>query len=374
LNSNQSSTYTPRKKKVADKYVLNNSSTNSNTDDSFSNSFNLENKFFAFEQSYKQPYLLSKGFVNIKSSEFNKKIDEFFEKEQIEHNKLNNSEFAIEAIIERVYSDSNTSKSWSSSNNVLQQNMSNSSDLAKRKYSFIIITNSFLYDLEYQTNENGMLTLKRKILLLSIELFSITSDLMRLILHVNSKLDSKGNFGITHENSIQIAFCLANMIHVLNKNKKLLFVVPKSKMLVDKIKYISSLEKYKEVCNQYSSELYRSLGHTIPHDSDETLLKLIPLSKIESKFTEVFCDKLLIITNKKIIELNSEFVDKAKIAIIPFNNLKKMILHSKSHKLQFYTEEDVLYQYSSIYARTIFEVVRTSHSKECLSELKAIKY
>jgi hypothetical protein len=203
----------------------------------------LDNKFYTFDQSYRQHYLLSKSFNNIKSTEFLKRIDEFFEKEQECHKKTSLTDFTIEAIVEKVYSDNNFSKSQSNSGII--QNTSNISDNSKKKFSFIVISNTALYDLEYQTSDSGSLNLKRKIYFLSMEFFSITSDHMKLIIHVNPKLDKNGNFGITHENSVQISFCLSSLIYNLSKNKKVLFVVPKSKMLVDKIKYISSLDKYK---------------------------------------------------------------------------------------------------------------------------------
>lgn len=244
LNSNQSCSDTPRKKIIADRYELNYSSNNSNIDNSSSLILDLDNKFFTFEQSHKQHYLLSKSFVNIKSSEFLKKIDEFFEKEQEIHKKTFNNDLMIEAIIEKVHSDSNFSKSNSQSNVV--QNISNYSDSVKKKYFFIIITNTCIYDLEYgSSNDNSSLTLKRKIFFPCIEFFSLTSDHMKLIIHINSKLDKNGNFGITHENSVLIAFCISNLNYSMSKKKHLLFVVPKSKMLIDKIKYISSLDKYK---------------------------------------------------------------------------------------------------------------------------------
>jgi len=227
--------------------------------------------------------------------------------------------------------------------------------------------------LEYQINENGLLNLKRKILLDNIEFFSITSDLMKLIIHINSKNETDGNFGITHENSIQIVFCLANLIYTFTKLKKMLFVVPKSKMLVDKIKYISSIDKFKEMYNKYTNELFKTLGTTIPYDSEEVLLKLIPLSKLESRFTEVFCDKIILCTNKKIIELNSEFVDNAKLNIIPFNKLNKINLKSKNHKIILSLEDDSNYQYSTLYAKMIFDLIICYHKKECLSELKIIR-
>ena len=130
---------------------------------------------------------------------------------------------------------------------------------------------------------------------------------------------------------------------------------------------------FRDVFNQYSNELFKILGQTIPHDHHEIILKLVPLSKIESKFTEILCDKILLITDKKIIELNSEFVDSAKVVIIPYNKLKKLCLFSKNHKIQFYTEDDILYQYSTLYAKFIFELILFSHRKECLSELQVVK-
>jgi len=153
----------------------------------------------------------------------------------------------------------------------------------------------------------------------------------------------------------------------------MLFVVPKSKMLVDKIKYISSIDKFKEMYNKYTNELFKTLGTTIPYDSEEVLLKLIPLSKLESRFTEVFCDKIILCTNKKIIELNSEFVDNAKLNIIPFNKLNKINLKSKNHKIILSLEDDSNYQYSTLYAKMIFDLIICYHKKECLSELKIIR-
>ena len=87
----------------------------------------------------------------------------------------------------------------------------------------------------------------------------------------------------------------------------------------------------------------------------------------------MLCDKILLIKYRKIIELNSEFVDSAKVVIIPYNNLKKLCLFSKNHKVQFYTEDDILYQYSTLNAKLIFELIQFSHRKECLSELQVIK-
>lgn len=229
---------------IAEKFLLNYSSSNSNNENFPNSSLNLENKFFLFTHCHKQYYQLSKSFSNHKSSEFLKKIDEFLEKEQDSLKKTSNIDLTIEAIIEKAFSENNSSKSYLSSN-VIIQNVSNNSDSTKRKYSFIIISNSFLYDLEYISNDICGLNLKRKIFIPCIEFFSITSDLMKLILHINSKLDVSGNFGITHENSIQIAFCLSNLIYSLSKKIPILIVIPKSNILVDKIKYIRSLEKYR---------------------------------------------------------------------------------------------------------------------------------
>jgi len=145
-------------------------------------------------------------------------------------------------------------------------------------------------------------------------------------------------------------------------------------MLVDKIKYISSYEKYKDIYNKYSNELFTSLGQTIPYDSDEILIKVVPLSKIESKFTEVFCNKILLVTNKKIIELNSEIVDKAKVSLLLFNRMKKVILSSKSHKIQFFDLEGNCSSYSSINAKVLFELVRICHAKDCMNELEVVKH
>jgi hypothetical protein len=71
-----------------------------------------------------------------------------------------------------------------------------------------------------------------------------------------------------------------------------------------------------------------------------------------------------------VIELNTEFVDSAKVSIIPFNNMKKLSLSSKTHKIHFITDEDINFQYSTLYAKGVFELIRVSHSKECLSELE----
>jgi len=101
-------------------------------------------------------------------------------------------------------------------------------------------------------------------------------------------------------------------------------------------------------------------------------LKLIPLNKIESRFTEVFCDKILVITNKKIIELDSENVENAKINIIPLSKLKKLVFSSKNHKIQLSNEENCCFNYSTLYAKSILEMIRLTHSKECLTELEVV--
>lgn len=245
--------------------------------------------------------------------------------------------------------------------------------IAINSCKFLVISNIFIYDFEYIYNSN-VLVLRRKINLVAIDFFSITADFKKLIIHVNSLLDTSGNIFIATDNSIHIVFCLCNILFYCYSLIKTLIVVPKSQSFFDKIKNTFQYDKIKEIYNFYVDEVYRKIGELIPYDKDEEAVKLIPLSKIESKFTDTKIDKLLLITNKKILELSSDIVEKAsKINIIPLSKIKKINEFSKSHKFQIVLDDGATHQYSSLHFKSLIQLIKYEQSKDCLLELEIIK-
>ena len=352
-------------KRMTENFMINLSSS-SNIKKNFKNLHNAEDKFLIFEHSHKQMSFLAKTFKSINNIELFSKLDEFFEKET-QKNKLifPNILFNVEAIIDQGFiSTNNINNSIESSYN------SNSS---KKEISdmlnFLVISNIFIYDFNYLINESNLL-LKRKINLLSIDFFSIIPDFKKIIIHVNNYLDETGNISISNENNIHIVFCICNILYNCYSQIKNLIVIPKSQTFYSKSKKIFLFEKMKEYYNNYSLEIYNKIGEILPFDKDEILVKLIPLSKIETKFSDIKYDKILLLSNKKIYEIPNDNIEYSKLNIIPLSRLKKINELSKSHKFQLIIDDNSMIQYSTIYCRTLINLIKEKQSNECLLDLE----
>jgi len=121
--------------------------------------------------------------------------------------------------------------------------------------------------------------------------------------------------------------------------------------------------------------LYQTLSSsTLLHiDKHEEVFKIIPVSKVEKKFTEMITDKILLITCKKIIELSSDNIMNAKINIISFSKMKKIEENSNKDLVNIYLENDILYSYKSIYSVHLLKSIFYLYSKECLLDLEVIR-
>ena len=239
-------------------------------------------------------------------------------------------------------------------------------------FKFLVISNIFIYEFEFCLI-NSTLSLSRKLNLLSIEFFSITPDFKKLIIHVNNILDTGGNSFITNENSIHIVFCLCNILFYCYSTTKNLIVIPHSTYFYEKSKKIHSYEKVKIFYNKFVDEIFNKIGSSLPYDKDENFVKLVPLSKIETKYTDTKTDKMIILTNKKILEISSDNMDLSKINIFPLSKMKKINEFYKSHKFQIVFDDGNTIQYSSIHSKAIIRLIKTQHNNECLLELEVIR-
>jgi hypothetical protein len=239
-------------------------------------------------------------------------------------------------------------------------------------FKFLVISNIFIYEFEFCLI-NSTLTLARKLNLLSIEFFSITPDFKKLIIHVNNILDTGGNSFITNENSIHIVFCICNILFYCYSTTKNLIVIPHSTYFYEKSKKIHSYDKVKIFYNRFVDEIFNKIGSALPYDKDEIFVKLIPLSKIETKYTDTKTDKMIILTNKKILEVSSDNMDLSKINIFPLSKMKKINEFYKSHKFQIVFDDGSTIQYSSIHSKAIIRLIKTQHNNECLLELEVIR-
>jgi len=130
---------------------------------------------------------------------------------------------------------------------------------------------------------------------------------------------------------------------------------------------------FRTIYNKYFKDLFQKLVSNVLIDNNEQLYKIIPVRKVEVKFTEITTDKILIITNSKIIELSSDNIDNAKINIIAFTKMKKIEIKTSKDMIQIYLENDIQYSYFSIYSMFLLKNIVYFHSKESLLDLIVIK-
>lgn len=345
-----------RKKPKGFKKILNdnyNSHTPSHNS-SILTSMNDEDLFLVYEECHKQPYTLPKTLYDDKSDILISKLDEFLGKEMKKNKMKFNCDLTIEGIIDQITD--------------------------KDHIYIIVITNCDIYEFLYE-EQTQLLTLNRKINLLSIEFLTITSDCKKLILHVNSKLDMNGAYIFTSEKQkdliLQLAFCICNLIFNNYSIVKSVIFIPNSKSIIENTKKIDDLNKYKTSLNTMLKKLYERLNDIIPSDFNEKIIKLVPVNKIETKFIEGKIEKLLIITDKKIIEISNNFdsnIDKTSVNIIPYSKLKGFSLFTKNNKFELLTDDnDNVSIYSSLLSKQICSMIKSAHSKECLHELKIFK-
>jgi len=395
-------------KRMSENYILDYSSNSTFSKKRLSNKFIKEdnNKFLTFDSSYRQISFMSKNFRSFNNLDLNKKLEEFLD---LESRKLKiafpNIDFNLEAIIEpNLENFENRVKNCNSHNTqnnltISKDNLMNTSQkypiefkqnnvneisnqffnteqlnisTSTSNFRFIIISNIYIYEFIFTTSNNTLL-LKRKTHLLSIDFFTITPDLRNLTIHVNNIIDRGGNMPICYENSINIVFCLCNILFYSYSSNKNLVVVPNSNYFIQKCKKIHSFEKLTDFYNSYTDEIFKKIEEIIPYDKEEYFVKMIPVSKIEGKFTQVKVDKSLIFTNKKMYEIDDENMDPSEINILPLVKMKKIKEMSKTNKFQIISDKGDVFQYSSIYLRMLLRILKTQHSKECLLDLEIEK-
>ena len=313
------------------------------------------NYFLTFHNSHKQQIYNKTTFSEQKSVEFLGKLDDFLESERKKIKKMDQEhEFKIEFICEI--------------NDIFLEN----SFKENKKFRFAIITSTMLYEFEF---EQSKFTLKNIIILLYIDFISLTSDYKNVILHMNNSLQTSGNYILTHiDNGINIAFLISNLVYSLHNFVKPLVIIPSDYKNLDKFKLYHSYNRFQEFYNKYCEEIYNSMDNFQPYDEGENFIKLIPLNRIMSKFTEILSERLLIITSRKLMEI--EIIPDSQNCIIDsicYSKLKK-ILYNKN-KLQFILDDSSsIYKYSTIYSSIITHSIKQIYLKNnYYSELKVIK-
>ncbi len=312
------------------------------------------NKFFTFHNSHKQKIFLKTNFKDNKSKEILAKLDDFLESE---HKKIKNInpdlEFNIEYICE------------------LTENLSEDfPEKEKSKHYFIIITRTVLYEFEFSKSN---LILKNTIFLLFIEFISLSSDYRGFILHLNNSLQTSGNYSLFEvDDAFNIAFLISNLVSTQHNVVKPLIVIPTKINVFEKFKVFQNYSKFQEFYNDFSKEIFKKIGLFYPYEEDEKFIKFVPLNRVLSKFTEVICDRVIIITTKKIIEIsNLEDLKESKIEIISLNKLKKIQYYI--NKIQLIMEDGTIYKYLTIYSGQIMQCVKHFHSKNFYNELKIVR-
>lgn len=339
------------------------------------------NKFIAFEHSHRQISFHVKSFKTINNKELNKILEELLEKESNDCKKnYPDREFSVEAIIEGGYFQSKKSKTDSNS---VDNQISERDEFSDKHFRFNIITSIFFYDFDFNIT-TSKLKCNKKINLTNIEFFSITQDYSRLIIHIKSSTENSNcNIGISNDNAIQIAFCIGNILFYCYSMMKVLVVIPKLSSFYEKIKNIDDYEKFKGIYNSYALEIFNKISEAIPRDKDENIIKMIPLSKLEAKFTDIKTDKIIILTNKKILEIshdnnynleNSFSKENSKIKIISLSKMKRINEFNKKNKFQIILNDmNTIFTYSTLYYKVLIRLIKTAHSKECLLDLEIEK-
>jgi hypothetical protein len=142
--------------------------------------------------------------------------------------------------------------------------------------------------------------------------------------------------------------------------------------IFEKFKLFQNYAKFQDFYNKFAIEVYEKVSEIHPLDEGEELIKIIPLNRILSKFTEVVSERFLILTNKKLLDIsNTEDVKESKVEVISYSHLKKIAYFS--HKIQFFLEDGSSFKYQTIYSSQITHCVKHFHSKDYYTELKISK-
>jgi hypothetical protein len=269
--------------------------------------------FFPFDEGHKQQYLLPKtfSFSNIPQEEdLTKKLEIYFENEvkKQKKNLISIDELIIEGVIETQYKLDDM-------------------NLTKTKI-FYIISNVYIYEFHYAFNSSNdkiletSLSCKKKVNLVSIDTLFINSNYSHLSIILNPKYEKNILFEIKNLTNPDVclfsAFCICQLMFTNFSQIKTIISLPDNTLLGDYLKSKKSLsgtpppsnQSFNEYFNISITNFFNKITEIIPCDMNESLIKFIPLSKIETKFTEIKIGKILIITNKKIIECPSDLLNK----------------------------------------------------------------
>lgn len=338
----------------------------------FYSDINNDNFFFICDNCHmNKNFNVHKCFNKYNNSILNTKLEKFMLKEEKKLKKeFLHINFQIEAIVERDYNYRkenlmNNSSSYSST--VSASSLNNS---LSTHFKFIIITNIMIYDLEFLFSNNE-LNLRRKICLKDICFISLSSENNKFIIHV----EQGKNLYIFNEQSEQICFCLCYSAYK-NLAKKVIKVVPIPQTITffDIIRKCHKFEDYSKLYNDYVEKLTTTLKSNLLLDENEKILKFVPVQKIENKYLDNKSERLIFVSNKKIIEVLSSTLDNLQVEIIPFSKITKINECSKDLKLQILTSEnDNAYSYNNLNSITqyytltyenLIHTIYTAHSKD----------
>lgn len=237
---------------------------------------------------------------------------------------------------------------------------------------FILLTKENVFVYKFYEDKPK---LEKKIKNIMINFISISNDTSCFSLHINSKLQQKNkvhNFQALNKNeAINFSIELCKICFQTFSIIKSIVIYPKD--FANKINSCFDLNTLTDTFNEYAKDYFKNMMNIIPIDSDEVLLKIVPLNKQEDKFTIKVTPITLVITNKRIIEtkINKE-ISIHKVRSI--SKLEQIILYSKECKIEMeFDNFDFNLFYQSLLYKMFCEVIKSTHSNECLNLIKIKK-
>jgi hypothetical protein len=121
--------------------------------------------------------------------------------------------------------------------------------------------------------------------------------------------------------------------------------------------------------NEFSSNLFNNLTELISIDEDEKFLKFFCVQKIEKKFIEVIKRKILLITNKKIIELDEENNEYDNLIIYSISKFEMIDVYPDINTINIFHSNGKNIEYSSYIYLSLCKLINDIYKKDCLVPL-----
>lgn len=137
-------------------------------------------------------------------------------------------------------------------------------------------------------------------------------------------------------------------------------------------KIISRKQPFNLLCkylNEHSKNLFEKIVEKIPKDENEKFLKFFPLLKKEKKFLEVFKRKIILVTNKKIIEIEDEEENLENLAIFPIAKFELINVNPQKNEVEIIYSHAKKIEYSSISFMSLCKLIKDIYNKDCLIPL-----